>query len=162
MRRSLIETLMGAVVLGVAVVFLAVAYTSADLGARGGYELHADFGSVGGLKVGSEVRMSGIKVGTISSLALNPKTYLARITVSIEDAIRLPADTSATIASEGLLGGNYLELVPGGAEDMLQPGDRIEYTQDAVDLVQLLGRFIFSAGDAKSGAQSHSPSTPQQ
>lgn len=148
MHRNLIETLMGAVVLGVAGLFLAFAYTTADIGGSGGYEVHAEFNTVGGLKVGNDVRLSGIKVGTVVDQRLNPETYLANVTLSIDPAVKLPADSSASISSEGLLGGNFVDLAPGGDTTVLKPGERIRYTQDAVDLMQLLGRFIFAPGPA--------------
>lgn len=148
MHRNLIETLLGAVVLGVAGLFLAFAYSTADLGSSGGYEVNAEFTTVGGLKVGNDVRLAGIKVGTVVGQSLNPQTYLAKVTLSIDSSVQLPADTSASISSEGLLGGNYVDLAPGGATTMLKPGEKIQYTQDAVDMVQLLSRFIFSAADS--------------
>jgi len=153
MHRNLIETLLGAVVLGVAGLFLAFAYTTADLGRTGGYEVEADFTTVGGLKVGNDVRMAGIKIGSVVRQELNPQTYLARVTLSVDPSIELPADTSATIASEGLLGGNYVDLAPGGDTTMLKPGGKIQYTQDAVDMVQLLGKFIFSAGNGGAASK---------
>lgn len=148
MNRGLVETLMGAVVLGVAAVFLVFAYSASDIGKGGGYEVEAQFTTVGALRVGNDVRMSGIKIGTVSDQTLDPETYLATVTISIDPSIQLPRDTSAAIANEGLLGGNFIELVPGGDVDMLEPGERIEFTQDAVDFIQLLSRFMFSAGDA--------------
>ena len=126
MQRSLIETLMGAVVLAVAALFLVFAYSSADIGRGGGYELYAEFSTVGGLRVGNDVRMSGIKIGSVVRQDLNPETFLARVTLNIDDTITLPADTSASIASESLLGGNYLDLAPGGEDKALKPGDRIQ------------------------------------
>ncbi|GHD62973.1 ATPase AAA [Thalassobaculum fulvum] len=153
MHRNLIETLLGAVVLGVAGLFLAFAYTTADLGRTGGYEVEAEFTTIGGLKVGNDVRMAGIKIGSVVRQELDPQTYLARVTLSVDPSIELPADTSATIASEGLLGGNYVDLAPGGDPTMLKPGGRIQYTQDAVDMVQLLGKFIFSAGDGGTASK---------
>jgi phospholipid/cholesterol/gamma-HCH transport system substrate-binding protein len=148
MNRSLIETLMGAMVLGVAGLFLMFAYTTADLGRTDGYEVYANFTTVGGLRVGSDVRLAGIKIGTVKRQELDPETYLARVTLSVEPSVKLPADTSASITSEGLLGGNFVDLAPGGDSEMLKPGGRIQYTQDAIDLVQMLGRFVFSSGQA--------------
>lgn len=152
MHRNLIETLLGAVVLGVAGLFLMFAYSTADLGRGGGYEVHADFTTVGALKVGSDVRLAGIKVGTVVRQELDPESYLARVTLSVEPSLKLPSDTSASISSEGLLGGNFVDLAPGGAAEMLKPGARIQYTQDAVDMMQLLSKFIFSAGQAGAAA----------
>lgn len=151
MQRNLIETLMGAVVVAVAVMFVVFAYNTADIGGGSNqYPLYAEFNRVGSLKPGADVRMSGIKVGTVLDQELDQTTYLARITIGIDNGIALPVDTSATVASEGLLGGNFMDLTPGGSEEMLEPGERIQYTQDAVDLIQLLGKFIFSAGEAGS------------
>lgn len=152
MHHNLIETLLGAVVVGVAGLFLGFAYSSADLGGGGGYEVHADFTTVGSLKVGSDVRLAGIKVGTVVRQQLDTESYLARVTLSVEPSIKLPSDTSASISSEGLLGGNFVDLAPGGGADMLKPGAKIQYTQDAVDMMQLLSKFIFSAGQAGAAA----------
>lgn len=145
MRRNMIETLMGAVVLAVAGLFLVFAYSSADLRSGGGYEVTASFGKIGGIKVGSDVRVSGISVGTVTAMALDQATFRAIVTLTLDDAQKFPDDTAAAIASEGLLGGNYIELVPGGSPDLIEAGGQIEYTQDSVDIVQLLGKFIFSA-----------------
>lgn len=143
---------MGAVVLAVAGAFFVYAYSASEVGKGGGYEVIARFTTVGALKIGSDVRMSGIKVGTVSDQKLDPETYLAEVTLSIEESVKLPVDTSAAIANEGLLGGNFIDLVPGAEDTVLQPGERIELTQDAVDFVQLLSRFMFQAGSASSGS----------
>lgn len=148
MKRNTIETIMGAVVLVVAGIFMAFAYVSADLNTRGGYTITANFNKVSGLAVGGDVRMSGIKIGTIQSQELDPDTFLAKVTMSIDDDVALPSDSAAAISSEGLLGGNYLEIIPGGAPDNIADGGKIDYTQDPVDVVQLIGKFIFSAGQA--------------
>ena len=144
MNRGLIETLMGAVVLLVAGVFIVLAYSATDIGGGGGYQLKADFNRATGVNVGSDVRLSGIKVGRVAALSLDPETYLAQVTISVDPAVQVPSDSSLAIASEGLLGGTYLDLSPGGDEVMLRPGEQIQFTQDAVDLVQLLGKAIFS------------------
>jgi phospholipid/cholesterol/gamma-HCH transport system substrate-binding protein len=146
MQRNMVETLMGAVVLAVAGLFVVFAYSASNLGGATGYEVKASFTKVGGLSTGSDVRMSGIRVGKIISQELDHETFMATVTMSIDPAIKLPDDSTAMIASEGLLGGNYLELTPGGSEDMIEPGGSVEFTQDPVDIVQLLGKFIFSAG----------------
>lgn len=150
MKRNMIETVMGAVVLVVAGMFLAFAYVSADLKTTNGYRVTATFNKVSGLAIGGDVRMSGIKVGSIVSQELETDTYRAKVTMNIRDDVKLPLDTAAAISSEGLLGGNYLELIPGGDPDTIKDGGRIEFTQDPVDIVQLLGKFIFSG---ESGGQ---------
>lgn len=150
MGNNIVETIIGGVVLAFAAIFLIFAYRTADLGGgNGGLNLIAKFDQADGLQVGSDVRMSGIKVGTITSQSLDPETYRAVIGISIKDKISLPEDSSAKIAAESLLGGNYLDLEPGGAEDMLEDGDEITYTQSSVNLMDLIGQAIFSSDKAK-------------
>ncbi|MDA0340144.1 MAG: outer membrane lipid asymmetry maintenance protein MlaD [Proteobacteria bacterium] len=151
MQRNMIETLMGAVVLVAAAMFLVLAYSAANLRASTGYEIKAPFNKIGGVKIGSDVRVSGINVGSVTDLTLDPQTFRAIVTLTLDDAYQFTEDTTASIASEGLLGGNYIELVPGGSPEMIRPGESIEYTQDSVDIVQLLGRFIFSVEKAGDG-----------
>jgi phospholipid/cholesterol/gamma-HCH transport system substrate-binding protein len=148
MQRNMIETLMGAVVLVVAAMFIVLAYSAANLRASTGYEITADFNKIGGIKVGSDIRVSGISVGSVTALELDPASFRAVVTMTLDESYTFTEDTTAAIASEGLLGGNYIELVPGGSPDMIEPGGNIEYTQDSVDIVQLLGRFIFSVEKA--------------
>jgi len=146
MRRNVIETVLGGVVLAVAGFFLFFAYTSSDVRTVGGYPLEARFSSTGGLQPGADVRISGVKVGTVTGQYLDKASYQAVLRMEIDPGIRLPRDTTASIASESLLGGRYLNLQPGGDEEMLEPNERIAYTQSAVNLEELLGRFIFSSG----------------
>ncbi|HYE49407.1 MAG TPA: outer membrane lipid asymmetry maintenance protein MlaD [Azospirillaceae bacterium] len=150
MRRNVIETVLGAVVLVVAGFFLFFAYTSSDVRSVGGYPVEARFSSTGGLQAGSDVRISGVKVGTVTGQTLDTQSFQAVIQLEIDPTVKLPRDTTAVIASESLLGGRYLDLQPGGEEETIQPGGRIEYTQSAVNLEELLGRFMFSQG---SGGQ---------
>ncbi|WP_025898908.1 outer membrane lipid asymmetry maintenance protein MlaD [Sneathiella glossodoripedis] len=146
MGNNIVETIIGAVVLAFAAIFLIFAYRTADIGGGGnGLNLVARFDQVDGLQVGSDVRMSGIKVGTVTSQHLDPKTYEAVIGISIAKEIELPEDTAAKIASESLLGGSYLDLEPGGADAMLADGGEITFTQSAVSLMDLIGQAIFSA-----------------
>ena len=144
MTRNLLETLLGAVVLIVAVGFLAFAYSSSQVKESGGYELIARFDKIDGLERGSDVRISGIKVGSVVDQTLDPETYRAEVRFSVRDGVRLPADTSAAVVSNGLLGGKYLALVPGGDIEMLEPGGEVTLTQSAVNLEDLIGHMIFS------------------
>jgi phospholipid/cholesterol/gamma-HCH transport system substrate-binding protein len=144
MTRNLLETLLGAVVLIVAGGFLAFAYSSSQVKETGGYQLIARFDKVDGLERGSDVRISGIKVGTVLDQSLDPETYRAEVRFSVRDNVRLPADTSAAVVSNGLLGGKYLALVPGGDIEMLDPGGEVTLTQSAVNLEDLIGHIIFS------------------
>ena len=146
MQRSMLETLMGAVVLLAALTFLSLAYEAADLRGSDGYEIEAEFGATGGLSVGDDVRISGIKVGQIVRQELDPATYVARIVIALDPQIQIPADSSARITEASLLGGNYLELMPGADLEMLQPGDVIYDTRDPVSLTDLLGKAVFAAG----------------
>ena len=146
MQRSMLETVMGAVVLLAAVAFLSFAYEAANLRGSNGYEIAAEFGATGGLSVGDDVRISGIKVGQITDQQLDPVTYVARIIIAHDPQIQIPADSSARITAASLLGGNYLELLPGAEIDMLQPGDVIYDTRDPVSLTDLLGKAVFAAG----------------
>lgn len=149
MTRNLLETLLGAVVLIVAIGFLTFAYRSSQVGGNDGYELTARFDKVDGLERGSDVRISGIKVGAVLDQTLDPETFRAEVRFSLRDDIQLPADTSAAVVSNGLLGGKYLALVPGGDIEMLVPGDEVTLTQSAVNLEDLIGHMIFSQGSGE-------------
>ena len=150
--RNMIETVMGAVVLVVAAMFLAFAYSHSSLRAVSGYEVQARFDRVDGVSAGTDVRISGIKIGTVIDQRLDPDRYLAVVRMSIDPKIKLPTDTVAEVASEGLLGGRYLALIPGGETDMIKPGGEIKFTQAPVDLVQMLGKFMFSGPDQSKDA----------
>lgn len=159
MKRNVIETVLGAVVLVVAIVFLGFSYSAANVGDVDGYAVTADFTGTGGLNVGDSVQISGVKVGSVSKIALKPEDYMARVTMEINDSVKLPDDTSAFISSESLLGGKYLELQPGGSEEMLGSGGHIEYTQAPQNLEQLLGKFIFSMDSKKDEGASSDAAT---
>ncbi len=162
MRRNMIETVMGGVVLLVAVAFVVFAFRSTSIGdnAGDGYQVLVSFDDASGLTVGTDVRMAGVKIGTVVDQRLNPDTYFAEVLISVNNAIRLPSDTSARIIPDGLLGGNYVALEPGGAEDFIADGGQIQYSQGSINVVDLLGRFIFSAADAASESSSGGD-TPQ-
>ena len=147
MRRNTLETVMGAIVLVAAAGFVTLAYEAADIKGTGGYEIIAEFGSTGGLSVGDDVRISGIKVGRITDQSLDPMTYSARIAMAIAPDIQIPADTSARITAASLLGGNYLELMPGAESAMLTSGAVIYDTRDPVSISDLLGKMVFSTGN---------------
>lgn len=144
MKRSVVETILGAVVIIVAGLFLYFSYEMGDVGSPTGYVVHADFSNVGGLNVGDDVQISGVKVGSIAAVTLLPDTYLARVTMSLRGDIQLPVDTAALISSESLLGGRFMALEPGAEDDMIENDGRIFYTQAPQNLEQLLGQFIFS------------------
>lgn len=149
MKRSVIETILGGVVIVSAGMFLSYGYKTAEVGKGGGYPVTADFSSIGGLKTGDKVQISGVKVGTVQSVELLPDTYLARVHLDIDPSYKLPTDTAALISSESLLGGLYLSLEPGAEESTIEPGGQIQFTQAPQNLEQLLGQFIFSLQDEK-------------
>ncbi len=150
---------MGAVVLVAAAFFLYFAYSTSQFRAVEGYEVSARFDRIDGIRPGSDVRIGGIKVGTVLSTSLDPKTYLASVTMSIDPAYKLPQDTVAEVLSAGLLGNEYMALVPGGSRKMIPPGGRILYTQAPVNLQSLIGKYMFSPGGgaAKKGASAPPP-----
>jgi phospholipid/cholesterol/gamma-HCH transport system substrate-binding protein len=149
------EILAGAAVLAVAAGFLAYAANSAGLMARSGatYPLTASFRAMDGISIGSDVRLAGVKVGTISDLRLNPQTFFADATIQLRNDILLPDDSAILISSEGLLGGNFVEIIPGGSPDNLPPGGEIEDTQGAVSLITLLMKFVSGSSDEAEPAQ---------
>ena len=144
MRRNLIETVMGAVVLAVAALFIVFAYSKAEIGTVEGYQIKAKFDRIDGVRAGTDVRMSGIKVGTVTSTELDPKTFLAIVRMNIGKGVMVPADTSAAVSSDGLLGDKFLALSPGGAEENLPDGGEITTTQGSIDLMGIIGQMIFS------------------
>jgi len=143
MGRSLVETVMGAVVLLIAAFFLVFAYSTADLRAVEGYEVSARFYNIEGLGPGSDVRIGGVKVGSVIEQGLDQQTYEALIVMTVKPEIELPKDTKVSIATDGLLGDNYVRLAPGGAEELVEPGGELTNTQDVVSLENLLGKAIF-------------------
>lgn len=153
MVENRLEILTGALVLAAAAGFFVFAGQTAGMGGGADtYPLKASFRSVQGISAGSDVKLAGVKVGTITSLTLNPTTYFADIVVDLDKSILLPTDSAILISSEGLLGGNFVELVPGGMPDNLAPGDEIEDTQGAVSLVQLLMKFVGGQSDPAAPA----------
>jgi len=135
----------------VAAGFLAYALGNSGRRTTSGYMLHAAFDHVDGLVVGADVRIAGVKVGSVVAEHIDPKTFLANVDFTVEKDVRLSSDSSAVVTSDGLLGGKYLSLAPGGEQETLPPGGEITITQGSVSLEQLLGKFIFSMSTSKSG-----------
>jgi phospholipid/cholesterol/gamma-HCH transport system substrate-binding protein len=163
MAENTTEVIAGGAVLAVALGFLFYAGQSTGLTTRtDGYPLVASFRSVDGISVGSDVRLAGVKVGTITRLQLNPTTFFADAQITMRSDIILPEDSAILISSEGLLGGNYVEVIPGGSPVNLEPGEEIEDTQGSVSLVGLLLKFVGSqAGDDATGdAATETPPAP--
>lgn len=145
MNKKPVETIMGIVVLIVAVLFLLFAYRVSDLQVVKGYELNAKFFKVGGLSVGSDVRINGVKIGTVTSQKLSPEDYMVDVVLSISSEIKLPEDSIVSITNDGLMGNKFVKIEPGQSKTTLNAGDEIKKTQDFETLEDLIGKFIFKA-----------------
>lgn len=156
MQRNAIETVMGAVVIGVAAMVLFFAYEGSGMQDKGGYDIHAKFDNITGINIGSDVRVGGIKVGIVSGLGLDNETYQAIATLKVHDETKIPKDSTAAIASSGLLGDKFVQIVPGGDEAMVAAGGEITYTQSSVSLEELIGKLMFSSSDSKDDKKSGS------
>lgn len=144
MSRNLLEIVMGTLVLVVAGLFVTFAYSVAQLHEVTGYQVTARFNHADGIKTGGDIRISGIKVGTILSETLDPATFQAIVVLSIDKTIKLPEDTVAKVSSSGLLGDKYLQLEPGNSDNNIPPGGLIKMTQSSVSLESLFGQVAFS------------------
>jgi phospholipid/cholesterol/gamma-HCH transport system substrate-binding protein len=159
-RRGVAEVLTGVVVLVVAAGFLAYAVAHSGRSTTSGYTLYAKFDHIDGLGAGADVRIAGVKIGSVNAEQIDPQSFQAVVSLTVRNDIKLPNDTAAIVTSESLLGGKYLSLQPGGSETLLQPGQTITITQSSVSLEELLGKFIFSmtsvqkspSGEAQPGA----------
>src|SRR5918993_4585617 len=155
--RSLAEVATGAVILAVALLFLGYAVLNSGRGPvmrnGEGMRLSARFDRIDGLSNGADVRIAGVRVGSVTDARIDPETFSAELTIRLDRNLRLPDDTSAEVTSEGLLGGRYVSLVPGGSEKVLTDGGRITQTQGSVSLQSLLGRIIFSVTQMNAGQQ---------
>lgn len=154
MNKNFIETIIGLLVIALAITFFSFAYKVAGVKKLDhAYQVRAAFDQVEGVIIGSDVMVSGIKVGTVSDLKLNTDNYNAEMFISIRDEYKLPIDSSARIVSSGLLGGKYVELQAGADEEMLKEGDTIQYTQSSVNLETLLGKFMFNSSGGSEKAK---------
>lgn len=152
MAENRTEVFAGAAVLAAAIGFVVYATGGGSTASSGSYDLHASFRSVEGITPGSDVRLAGVKIGSITKLVLNPQTFYADATVAIDKSIQLPDDSAILISSEGLLGGNYVEIQPGGSTENLAPGSAIEDTQGSVSLISLLMKFVSSGSKSDAAA----------
>ena len=143
MRYSLVEILLGAIVLLTAIGFLILGMQSIN-SQKDGYNISLIFGSTAGLKNGDDVKISGISVGKITKLELDLDDYNAKVNIIIDNNIKIPDDSSAKITSSSLLGGNFLDIIPGSSEQNLGPSDIIYDTTDPVSFTDMLGKVIFS------------------
>ncbi len=165
MKSNTLETLVGAAVIAATVFFFFFAYHAAGLGGpSGGYHVNAQFDNIDGIAVGTDVRVAGIKVGTVVGQSLDPKSFQARVQMLVQPQVQLSDDTSAKISAEGLLGAKFVALEPGGSESKLKDGSEISYTQGSVDLWSLISQAMFSSKGTKGGdgaaAPAPSPDAP--
>lgn len=142
MHRSIIETVLGAVVLTVAAIFMVFAYSQSQVRAVGGYQILAKFGRVDGLAVGDDVRLGGLKKGSVEAMSLDPEGYVAVVTIRLDSGVRLPTDSSVAIHTEGLFGGKFVEIVPGGEFSYLEPNGVIAFPQDSVILEEMIEKIV--------------------
>ena len=144
MGQQWAEAGVGALVLGCAGAFLAYAVGHSEMrsGLGSGYPVIARFGQVGGLAAGADVRLAGVKVGSVSNIELDQKTFLAKTTINIDANVHLPVDSTVKISSDSLLGGQHITIEPGGATADMKPGAEFENVQGAVDLFGLIGQVI--------------------
>lgn len=141
------EVITGGLVVAAAAGFLFYANQFGGMGPQAGsYPLSASFRSAEGITVGTDVRLAGVKVGTVTDMDLNPETFRAETTISVDDGYALPDDTALVVASEGLLGGYFLELLPGGSPFNYEPGAEILDTESSVSIISLLLKFVSGGG----------------
>jgi phospholipid/cholesterol/gamma-HCH transport system substrate-binding protein len=156
------ETGVGAIVLAAAGVFLVYALSNAGgLKAGGGYDLVAKFGEVGSLAPGADVKVAGVKIGTVSKITLDPKTFQAETHMLVNDGVKLPDDSTVKITSDSLLGGQHIAIQPGGSPDDMKPGAQFQNVQGAVDLFGLIGQVIRPQTATPSADQAAAPAKPQ-
>ncbi len=154
MKKNPVETILGVIVLVVAAVFLWFAYSMSDLRPVKGYEVAARFYKSGGLEVGSDVRLSGIKVGSVTSVHLDNEEYNADVKMSILPEVKLPKDSMVEIASAGLMGGMFVNIAPGqDRENYMKDGDSFGAVKDYTSLEDKVGKIIFMVTDDKKSSE---------
>jgi phospholipid/cholesterol/gamma-HCH transport system substrate-binding protein len=138
------DFLIGTIVLLLAIGFFSYSFKNSKISASSGYNIIAKFDNADGITIGSDIKIAGIKVGSIIEQNLDEKTSKANLKMNIANNIKIPADSSAKIASEGLLGAKYIAISIGGDEEILKNDQEIYFTQSSVNFEELLGKFIFS------------------
>ena len=149
MKSNTFEAIVGAFVIIISVVFLFFGFSTMKIQNSDSYNVSALFNRIDGIKIGSDIRMSGIKIGAVVSQELDNSSFEAKVLMSIDSKILIPDDSSAKITSDGLLGGNYISIEPGGSDIYLLNNEEIFFTQGSVDLIGLVGEALFSVEDEK-------------
>ena len=157
-QNNVAETLIGAAVVAVAVAFLAFAYLRTGSGSLSGYQINARLAKADGLAAGTDVRLAGVKIGSVTDLSLDPKTYLVTVHMNIRDDIKLPTDSSILVTQAGFLGGQYLSVTPGGDDKMMAAGSYFDNAQGSIDVMGLVGRAV---GGESLTNQPPKPKAPQ-
>lgn len=152
MKHNVFETVLGFSVLIIAGFFLYMAYSVSSNNITDSYMLKAKFDKIDGISSGHDVKLAGVKVGMVKSVEVDPKSYQALVSLSVNKSINLPSDSSAEVLSDGLLGGKYINLSPGGSDEFLEDGDIIDLTQSSISLEQLIGKFLFSSTNDKKAS----------
>ncbi len=157
-----LETIVGAAVIALALGFFFYASKTAGVGATsaGGYKVIAEFDNAEGINVGTDVRLAGIKIGTVTGQNLNPENFMARLELTLDPKVSLSDDTAAKVTSEGLLGAKFIAMEPGGSETKLAEGSVMTLTQGAVDIWSLISSAMFDK--AKTPTPAATPETPPQ
>ena len=149
MRSNIFESIVGAFVILMSILFLFFGFSSMKFNNSDNYNISAFFNRIDGIKIGSDIRMSGIKIGTVARQELDNSTFEAKVFMSIDSKILIPDDSSAKITSDGLLGGNYISIEPGGSDIFLLNNEEVLFTQGSVDLIGLVGEALFSVDDGE-------------
>ena len=145
MKKNFFEAIIGTLVLICAAFFIITSFKGSSIVTSDGYQIIAKFNNSDGISIGSDVKISGVKIGNVLSQQLDHKSYKAKLVMTIDPSIKIPVDSSIKIVSEGLLGSKYLLINPGSEEEFFQNNDQIEYTQSSVNFEELLGKFIFNS-----------------
>lgn len=165
MKNSAVETLIGAAVVVIAAGFFLFAYQSSGKGSTAsGLKLSAVFDNASGINIGTDVRIAGVKVGTVTGFTLDDTNFQAVVTMQVDPKLKLTDDATAKVTGEGLLGSNFITIEQGGSDTILADGGTIQNTQGAVDIWSLISQAMFSksgGGDA-SGATTPEPTTPPE
>jgi phospholipid/cholesterol/gamma-HCH transport system substrate-binding protein len=150
---TVVETLVGAAVIAIAGAFFLYASQTVGSGGAvsGGYRVIAEFDNAEGVNVGTDVRLAGVKIGTVTGQSLNTENYMARIEMTLDPTVSLADDTAAKVTSEGLLGGKFISMDPGGSETKLADGSLMTVTQGAVDIWSLISQAMFERGKSGGG-----------
>ncbi|MBA4249755.1 MAG: outer membrane lipid asymmetry maintenance protein MlaD [Candidatus Puniceispirillum sp.] len=147
-KNNTFETLLGLLVLTIAGLFIFYVYTSQHTVSGNQYTLHANFQKIDGINIGNDVKLSGVKVGTVSAIDVDVKNFQAKLSISIRNDLKIPTDSTLEISSEGLLGGKYVSIVPGGSAENIKPGQSVFQTISSMSLENLLSKFLTSSGNS--------------